>query len=87
MRKLTVLSPILLVTLLLSGCMQPVQQARSSAAIAGNVTYDESTALPNKAMVTVQLRDADLWPGATGLMSQQQITNQRQPSADPVQRS
>ena len=74
MRNLTVVSLILLAALVLSGCGgQPVPSAASAPAVTGNVTYSEQVALPDKAMVTVQLRDADLWPDAAGLISQQQI--------------
>ena len=74
MQKLTALSIVLLIALLLGGCMQPVQDAGAAAAITGNVTYNERVALPDGAMVSVQLRDTDLWPDAKGLISQQQIT-------------
>ncbi len=39
MQKLTVLSIVLLMALLLGGCMRPVQDARAAAAVTGNVTY------------------------------------------------
>ncbi len=74
MRKLTILSLIVLAGLVLGGCGgQPVPSAASAPAVTGKVTYNEQVALPDKAMVTVQLRDSDLWPDATGLISQQQI--------------
>jgi putative lipoprotein len=74
MRRLAILSLILLAALVLSGCSgQPVPSAASAPAVTGKVTYTESVTLPDKAMVTVQLRDTGLWPDATGLISQQQI--------------
>lgn len=74
MRKLTILSLIALAALVLSGCGgQPVPSAANAPAVTGKVTYTETVTLPDKAMVTVQLRDVDLWPDATGLISQQQI--------------
>jgi putative lipoprotein len=75
MRNPTILSLIVLAALVLSGCGgQPVTSAASAAAITGRVTYTENVTLPDKAMVTVQMRDADLWPDAKGLISQQQIS-------------
>ena len=74
MRKLTILSLFVLAALVLAGCGgQPVPSAANAPAVTGNVTYAEDVTLPDKAMVTVQLRDTDLWPDATGLISQQQI--------------
>jgi uncharacterized lipoprotein YbaY len=74
MRRLTILSLISLAALVLSGCGgQPVPSAASAPAVTGKVTYTENVTLPDKAMVTVQLRDTDLWPDVTGLISQQQI--------------
>ena len=74
MRKSTILSLIVLAGLVLAGCGgPPVPSAASALAVTGKVTYSEQVTLPDKAMVTVQLRDTDLWPDATGLISQQQI--------------
>jgi uncharacterized lipoprotein YbaY len=80
MRKLSVLTLLMIMAAVLAGCMRPVQRLEDSANVSGNVTYNVQTALPAGAMVTVQLRDVALWPDASGLLNQQQITtNGNQP--------
>jgi putative lipoprotein len=73
MCKLISLLSIFLLALLLGGCLRPVQNAASSASITGNVTYTVRSALPDDAMVTVQLRDADSGSTHGVLINQQQI--------------
>ncbi len=74
MRKLIVCALVLLVGLAAAGCLRPVERIEDSANVSGAVTYYVDMALPADAMVTVQLRDIELWPDASGLISQQQIT-------------
>jgi uncharacterized lipoprotein YbaY/heat shock protein HslJ len=73
MRKFMLLIAVLLFPVLLAGCLRPVQQAAALATVTGNVTYTVRSALPDDAMVTVQLRDADAGGAHGALVNQQQI--------------
>ena len=51
MRKLAILSLIMLAGLVLAGCGgQPVPSAANAPAVTGKVTYTEDVTLPDKAM-------------------------------------
>jgi putative lipoprotein len=83
MRKWATYALIVAVTLLLAGCVRPIQRLEDSANVSGSVTYSVQIALPADALMTVQLRDVKLWPDASGLISQQQITTSGSQSPIP----
>lgn len=71
---LTRIAGLFVVATLVAGCIRPVERYEAATYITGEVSYNVRMALPEDALVTVQLRDVELWPDASALVGQQQIT-------------